>query len=114
MTVLAWVAVAVASAFLAWVTPRAATWVTDAIADKTAESLGDRIQPQWLADLDDTIEPVRVEMVQIRHELTANGGKTVKDLVIRHGQQLDDLQAQIEEVLTRGERGWPDPTGTPI
>lgn len=69
-------------------------------ADATVERIGDTLMPRVEEAIDDRLVPIAEQLKAIDHELTLNGGTTVKDAVytLLSGQQ--DMQGQLERVLT--------------
>lgn len=90
-----WLAVTAGAALVAWAVPKLATFFAHALADRLVNSIGDRLAPEWTADLDDSLEeavaPIRHEVQQIRREVTLNGGGSLKDVVVQMQRDLESI-----------------------
>lgn len=88
-----WLLTAVGGALIVWAVPKIATFFAAALADRLIDSVGDRLQPLWIADLDDSLEealaPMREELTAVRREVTLNGGGSLKDVVVQMQRDLE-------------------------
>jgi hypothetical protein len=88
------------AAIIAFLTPKALTFLASAIAEKVVHEIGDSLQTRWKADIDKAIEPVDARLHAIEKELSPNGGESLFDKVNR-------IERAVRPV------GFGDPEGTP-
>jgi len=66
-------------------------WIAELIAVAVVAKIGDQIEVRWNESIDTALKPVRAELVEIRDEVTVNGGQSLKDRVIQLQKQVEDL-----------------------
>ena len=92
-----WLLTAFIGAFVAWMVPRIAGFFAHALADELVERIGDRLEPRWSMDFDETLTdalaPIAEQVAEIRAEVTMNGGGSMKDVLV-------DTQRQLEYLIT--------------
>lgn len=75
-----------------WAVPRIASFFAAALADHLIDRIGDRLQPEWVADMEDALEQA---VEPIRREVTLNGGGSMKDLVVQMQRDLEPLLIEL-------------------
>lgn len=86
-----WFLTAVAGAVVVWAVPRFLTFTRDAYVDKAVDRLEERLQPLWVTDMTEALDPIHSQLAAIKAEVTVNGGGSLKDRVLDMHRQLETL-----------------------